>query len=206
MAIPDITAMGIYVDHGRNLRGKLMVEHGAWIALGRTKFDTVDYPWSNEGAPPAESATDDEFTIDNEMTSPLGSQVMVPFKKATICAMVKEDVDGTIEFGSLTWKVSTEADAKHIYFKFIIEPEDFEPLDGTPHQGFPAILGYRRLEVHLGTVQNAQFASDLTSRRKLVLATTPGGSDLGRLLFVAHEVLQNRLPEERHVIEILLLA
>jgi len=198
--------MGTYVDRGRNLRGRLMAGHAAWVALGRTRFASGDNPWPDEGNPPAEDATTDETTIDSEMT---GGDLTygVPYKKATATLLVKPDEpSGSIAFDGQHWSPSTEPDAKHLYFKFIVEPEDFaggstEPVVKT---AFSQVTGYRRIEVHLGVEPPDQFPGEVALRRKQ-LTTLPGAS-LGRLLYYSNEQLIERNVGERHVIELILLC
>lgn len=204
MASPDILAMGTYVDRGRNLRGRLMAGHSVWIALGRTRYaPSGDNPWTDEANPPVENPADDETSIDTEMTG--GDLVYgVPYKKASSVQLVKLDPSGSIDFDGQQWSASTDADAKHIYFKFVIEPEDFLGVDETiGTTSFSPVTGYRRIEVLLGTTPPASIPGATAFRRKQL--SLPGG-ETGRLLYYSNELLIERQEEERHVIEVLLLC
>ena len=198
--------MGTYVDRGRNLRGRLMAGHTAWLALGRTRFaPSGDNPWPDESTPPVENPSDDEVTIDSEMT---GGDLTygVPYKKASSVQLVALDPSGSIDFDGQKWSASSEPDAKHIYFKFVVEPEDFQGDDedgAGAFSSFSAVTGYRRIEVLLGVVPPTATPGAISFRRKHL--SLPG-AERGRLLYYSNEVLIERHDEERHVIEVLLLC
>jgi len=116
--------------------------------------------------------------------------------KATQVAMVKPDVTGTIYFDSQYWKISTDLNAKHVYFRFVIEPSYFTAEDDLE----PTIVAYRRLSL-VADISGSAITGGAIKVRPSTIGT---GGDLGYVLFYSNEISRTRASGERHVIEIIL--
>jgi len=190
--------MGIYTNTGRNLRGEDLITKRDWfVVLGRCRFMNVNFPWANEVSPPDEELQPTIYNgqawPDIDMDAP--AQLAVGIRKAAVVSLVTPNPSGVITFDGQQWSVTTDSQAKHVYWKFYIEPEDFV----GDAQG-DNIVGYRRLSLRANCVPKSDSNKDpnTQSLRGFDL------SDLGTLFFYSNQTIVNRAPNERHVIEIIL--
>lgn len=209
--------MGVYFDRGRNIRAKDLVtvfptsdlsgnddvNRGTyWIMLGRCNFGpfpsgglpAVSLPWDDELVPPDEDPTVAHPDLD------MGSSYygLVGMKKAEQVALVEAVGAGLGDFtfaGQEFLIDNSSTSAKHVYFKFTIDPEDFT----LENDGYETILGYRR--VSLG-MSDSGAATETIYRWDQFLPPVDTSGIV--TLFTSNERLRTRGTGERHVIELVL--
>ena len=186
--------MGVYTNLGRNLRARDFISHvpKIWIVLSRNDYiGGLSSPWPNESVPPAEVPTDGPSIP--EFSPSAGC------KRADEASLVKQDTNGNILFGGVTWSRTTGDDAKYVYLKFTIQPDDFT-VNGD---GQATIAAYRRLCILLDATPFGNVNA-LTARYDILQQGGPPFPGAGYMVFYTNDIKRVRGAGEVHVLEIIL--